>query len=85
MEKPEIVWNYKLVQIQEDFTSEYYRHEYPIYIVSRDKNEHWEIIRAIYQYMRKLYQEKYPYYRKQIRTILYHSEPPFNLIDKRVV
>ena len=80
MEKPEIVWNYKLVQIQEDFTSEYYRYEYPIYIVSRDKNEHWEIIRAIYQYMRKLYQEKYPYYRKQIRTILYHSEPPFNLI-----
>ena len=44
MEKPEIVWNYKLVQIQEDFTSEYYRHEYPIYIVSRDKNEHWEIM-----------------------------------------
>lgn len=80
MEKPEIIWNYKAVQTKEDFTKEIYWHEYPIYVVSRDKREHWEIIRAIYQYMRKLYQEKYPYYRKEIRIILHHSEPPFNLI-----
>ena len=80
MEKPEMIWHYKAKQISKSFTSENYCIEYPIYVVTREKNEYWEIIRAIYQYMRKLYQKNHPYYNKRIRVILNHAEQPFNLI-----
>ena len=80
MEKPEIIYRYTPVQTESDYTSEYYKHEYSIYVVTRDKPDHWEAIKAVYQYMRKLYGKNHPHYERRLKTILYHSEPPYSLV-----
>lgn len=82
MEKPEIVYRYTPVQIESEYTSEYYKHEYPIYVVTRDKPDHWEAIRVVYQYMRKLYGKNHPHYERRLQTILYHAEPPYSLVAR---
>lgn len=82
MEKPEIIYRYTPVQTESDYTSEYYKHEYSIYAVTRDKPDHWEAIRAVYQYMKRLYGKNHPHYERRLQTILYHAEPPYSLIAK---
>ena len=82
MEKPEIVYRYTPVQTESDYTSEYYKHEYSIYVVTRDKPDHWEAVKAVYQYMRKLYGKNHPHYERRLQTILYHAEPPYSLVAR---
>lgn len=80
MEYPERIWHYTPVQTEIDFTDRFYRHNYSIYAVTRNKPEHWEILRVVYQYMRKLYGKNHPHYERRLQTILYHAEPPYKLV-----
>ena len=82
MEKPQIVYICTPLQTESDYTSKYYKHEYSIYVVTRDKPDHWEAVKAVYQYMRKLYGKNHPHYERRLQTILYHAEPPYSLVAR---
>ena len=74
MEKPEIIYGgYQRVLQKEVFDTEKLERVYPIYITTRDKVEFWEMIKKLYQYMKKLY--LYKNYPKEIKLTLFYDNP----------
>lgn len=63
-----------------DFTDKTYVEDFSIYFLSRNKWKEYETINEIYQYMRKLYGKDHPQHQRRLKLILYHAEPPYNLI-----
>lgn len=67
------------VQTESNYTNEYYKHIYSIHALSRNKPQYWEMLKAVYQHMRKLYGKNHKHYERRLTTIFYHAEPPYNL------
>lgn len=74
MEEPKIIYRgYQRVLQKEVFDTEKLERVYPIYITTRDKVEFWEMIKKLYQYMKKLY--PYKNYPKEIKLTLFYNNP----------
>lgn len=63
-----------------EFTEKVYVEDFSIYFLSRNKWKEYETINEIYQYMRKLYWKNHTRYERRLQLVLYHAEPPYNLI-----
>ena len=78
---PEMKWKAYTSQnsITEKYTPEGYFCEYPATLTSRWKIHDWEIIRAIYQYLRRIAQKKSQYYRKVLYVEFNFIEKPYEM------
>ena len=74
MEQPEILWRgYERVHQRETFDIDKLERVYPVYITTRDKVDYWEMIKKIYQHMKKTYpNNNYP---KEIKLTIYYNKP----------
>ena len=78
---PEMKWKTYTPQnsITEEYTPEGYFCEYPATLTSRWKIHDWEIIRTIYQYLRRIAQKKSQYYRKVLYVEFNFIEKPYEM------
>lgn len=78
---PEMKWKAYSPQnsIKEQYTPEGYFCEYPATLTSRWKIHDWEIIRTIYQYLRRIAQKKGQYYRKVLYVEYNFIEKPYEM------
>lgn len=65
--------------ITEKYTPEGYLCQYPATLTSRWKIHDWETIRTIYQYLRRIAQEKSQYYRKVLYIKYNFMEKPYEM------
>lgn len=63
-----------------DFTEKTYTEDFSIYYLSRNKRKEYATVNEVYQYMRKLYGRNHPQHQRRLQFVLYHAEPPYNLI-----
>lgn len=82
MEKPEIIWDgrYQAQRIENWITEAAYCYRFPIYTVTRLQFEYCELIKAIYNYMKKRFRSNYGKYYDRVLTITFHyTEAPYRM------
>lgn len=82
MEKPEIIWDrrYQAQRIENWITEAAYCYRFPIYTVTRLQIEYCELIKAIYNYMKKRFRSNYGKYYDRVLTITFHyTEAPYRM------
>lgn len=82
MEKPEIIWDgrYQAQKIENWITETAFCYRFPIYTVTRQKIEYCELIKAIYNYMKKRFRDNYgKNYVRELTITFHYTEAPYRL------
>lgn len=82
MEKPEIIWDgrYQAKKIENWITETAFCYRFPIYTVTRQKIEYCELIKAIYNYMKKRFRDNYgKNYVRELTITFHYTEAPYRL------
>lgn len=82
MEKPEIIWDgrYQAQKIENWITETAFCYRFPIYTVTRQKIEYCELIKAIYNYMKKRFRDNYgKNYVRELTIAFHYTEAPYRM------
>lgn len=82
MEKPESVWDgrYQAQRIENWITETAFCYRFPIYTVTRQKIEYCELIKAIYNYMKKRFRGNYgKNYVRELMIAFHYTEAPYRM------
>lgn len=82
MEKPEIIWDgrYQAKKIENWITETAFCYRFPIYTVTKQKIKYCELIKAIYNYMKKRFRGNYgKYYVRELTIAFHYTEAPYRL------
>ena len=82
MEKPEIIWDgrYQAQRIEKWITETAFCYRFPIYTVTKQKIEYCELIKAIYNYMKKRFRGNYgKYYVRELTIAFHYTEAPYRM------
>lgn len=82
MEKPEIIWDgrYQAPKIENWITETAFCYRFPIYTVTKQKIKYCELIKAIYNYMKKRFRGNYgKYYVRELTIAFHYTEAPYRL------